>query len=107
MKKYNVGLIGLAVMGENLARNIESKGYSVAVYTRNQSKVQTFIQNYGDKNFAGANSYVELIDMLERPRKIILMIKAGNPVDQVIEELIEDLEPGDIIVDGGNSCIWV
>ncbi len=103
MKKYNVGLIGLAVMGENLARNIESKGYSVAVYTRNQSKVQTFIQNFGDKNFAGANSYVELIDMLERPRKIILMIKAGNPVDQVIEELIEDLEPGDIIVDGGNS----
>ncbi|MDU2063859.1 MAG: decarboxylating NADP(+)-dependent phosphogluconate dehydrogenase [Sporomusaceae bacterium] len=101
---YQIGLIGLAVMGENLVLNMAGKGFSVAVYNRTTKKVTEFL---GKKPAAlpigGAYSITELVNMLERPRKIMLMVKAGAPVDTMIEELVPHLEKGDIIIDGGNS----
>lgn len=103
-QKADIGLIGLAVMGENLVLNMERNGYTVAVYNRTVEKVEKFINGRGkNKNFIGAGSIEELIDSLERPRKIMLLVKAGNPVDDFIEKLIPHLEKGDIIIDGGNS----
>jgi len=105
MKKLaDIGLIGLAVMGENLVLNMESKGFTVAVYNRTVSKVDDFIQGRGaGKNFIGAHSIEELVASLERPRKVMMLVKAGKPVDDFIELLLPHLEPGDIIIDGGNS----
>ncbi len=103
-KKADIGLIGLAVMGENLVLNMESKGYTVAVYNRTVEKVDNFINGRGkDKNFIGAHSLKELVESLERPRKVMMLVKAGAPVDNFIEQLIPLLEPGDIIIDGGNT----
>jgi len=103
-KKADIGLIGLAVMGENLVLNMESKGYTVAVYNRTVDKVDKFITGRGkDKNFIGAHSIEELVASLDRPRKVMLLVKAGDPVDAFIEQLIPHLEEGDIIIDGGNS----
>ena len=104
MSKQNIGLIGLAVMGENLALNIESRGYSVAVYNRTAIKTKNFIESKAkNKKFIGTYSFKELVDLLEKPRKIILMIKAGKPVDDNIENLMPLLDKGDLIIDGGNS----
>lgn len=104
MKKCDVGLIGLAVMGENLVLNMESKGYSVAVFNRTTSKVEDFINGRAKgKNIKGCFSIEELADNLERPRKIMLLVKAGKPVDDFIDMIIPHLESGDIIIDGGNS----
>ena len=104
MDKQNIGLIGLAVMGENLVLNMESKGFSVSVYNRTTSKVDDFINGRAkSKNIIGCYSIKELIDSLERPRKVILLVKAGKPVDDFIEMLIPHMEKGDIIIDGGNS----
>jgi 6-phosphogluconate dehydrogenase len=105
MKKLaDIGLIGLAVMGENLVLNMESKGFTVAVYNRTVEKVDDFIKGRGaGKNFIGAKSIEELAASLERPRKVMMLVKAGKPVDDFIELLIPHLEPGDIIIDGGNS----
>lgn len=104
MSKRNIGLIGLAVMGENLVLNMESKGFSVAVFNRTTSKVDNFINGRAKgKNISGCYSIKELIDSLERPRKVMLLVKAGRPVDDFIEMLIPHLEQGDIIIDGGNS----
>jgi len=103
-KKCDFGLVGLAVMGENLALNVESRGYSVAVFNRTVSKVDAFIQGRAaGKNFVGAHSLEELVGALERPRKVMLMVKAGPAVDEFIEKLIPLLEPGDVIIDGGNT----
>lgn len=103
-KKADIGLIGLAVMGENLVLNMESKGYTVAVYNRTVDKVEKFVNGRGaGKNFIGATSIKELCDSLERPRKVMMLVKAGKPVDDFIEQLIPHLEPGDIIIDGGNT----
>lgn len=103
-KKADIGLIGLAVMGENLVLNMESKGYTVAVYNRTVEKVDNFMNGRGkDKNFIGAHSLEQLVESLERPRKVMMLVKAGNPVDSFIEQLIPLLEPGDIIIDGGNT----
>ena len=97
-------MIGLAVMGENLVLNMESKGYTVAVYNRTVSKVHNFINGRGKgKNFIGADSLEELVSAIKRPRKVMMLVKAGKPVDDFIERLIPLLEPGDIIIDGGNS----
>ena len=102
--KANIGLIGLAVMGENLVLNMESKGYTVAVFNRTTDKVDAFINGRGKgKNFIGAHSLKELVDSLERPRKVMMLVKAGKPVDDFIDQLIPLLEPGDIIIDGGNT----
>ncbi len=104
MKEANIGLIGLAVMGENLVMNMESKGFTVAVYNRTTQKVSDFIQGRASKkNIIGAYSLEELVQCLEKPRKIMIMVKAGQPVDDYIEALIPLLESGDIIIDGGNS----
>lgn len=104
MKKSDIGIIGLAVMGENLVLNMESKGFTVSVYNRTVLKVDTFINSKAKgKNIFGAHSLEEFVHSLESPRKIMLMIKAGEAVDKTIEELIPFLSPGDIIIDGGNS----
>jgi len=105
MKKLaDIGLIGLAVMGENLVLNMESKGFTVAVFNRTVEKVDKFISGRGaGKNFIGAHSIQELVNFLKKPRKIMMLVKAGQPVDDFIELLIPHLEPGDIIIDGGNS----
>ncbi len=104
MKKADLGLIGLAVMGENLVMNMESKGFTVAVYNRTTSKVTDFIEGRAKgKNIIGAYSVEELCQSLARPRKVMLMVKAGSPVDDFIEQVIPHLEEGDIIIDGGNS----
>ena len=103
-QKADIGLIGLAVMGENLVLNMESKGYTVAVFNRSVEKVEKFIAGRGaGKNFIGAKNLEELVASIERPRKVMMLVKAGKPVDDFIEQLIPLLEPGDIIIDGGNS----
>jgi 6-phosphogluconate dehydrogenase len=100
----DIGLIGLAVMGENLVLNMESKGYTVAVYNRTVEKVDKFVSGRGKgKKFIGAHSIEELVKSLKRPRKVMLLVKAGKAVDDFIEQLIPHLEPGDIIIDGGNT----
>ena len=100
----DIGLIGLAVMGENLALNMESKGFHVSVYNRTVEKVDHFMENRGKgKNFYGAHSLEDFIASLKAPRKVFLMIKAGQPVDDFIERLIPLLDKGDIIIDGGNT----
>ena len=102
--KADIGLIGLAVMGENLVLNMESHGYTVAVWNRTVAKVDKFINGRGkDKNFIGAHTVEEFIASLERPRKVMMLVKAGKPVDDFIEMLLPHLEEGDIIIDGGNS----
>ncbi|HEX2935609.1 MAG TPA: decarboxylating NADP(+)-dependent phosphogluconate dehydrogenase [Bacteroidales bacterium] len=100
----DIGLVGLAVMGENLVLNMESKGFHVSVYNRTVEKVESFIDGRGKgKNIFGAKTIEEFVASLKRPRKVMLMVKAGKPVDEFIERFIPLLEPGDIIVDGGNS----
>jgi 6-phosphogluconate dehydrogenase len=100
----DIGLIGLAVMGENLVLNMESKGFRVAVFNRTVEKVDKFMNGRGaGKNFIGAHSIEELVKSLKRPRKVMLLVKAGQAVDDFIEKIIPYLEPGDIIIDGGNT----
>lgn len=104
MNKANIGLIGLAVMGENLVLNMESKGFTVAVFNRTTSKVTDFINGRAKgKNIIGTYSIEELCASLSKPRKVMLMVKAGQPVDDFIEKLLPHLEEGDVIIDGGNS----
>jgi 6-phosphogluconate dehydrogenase len=103
-KLADIGLIGLAVMGENLVLNMESKGYTVAVFNRTVEKVDKFVSGRGaGKRFIGTHSIEELVSSLKKPRKVMMLVKAGKPVDDFIELLIPHLEPGDIIIDGGNS----
>ena len=103
-KKADIGLIGLAVMGENLVMNMESKGFTVAVYNRTVEKVDAFTSGRAKgKNIIGCHSIQELADNLARPRKVLLLVKAGQAVDDFIEKLLPVLEPGDVIIDSGNS----
>ncbi len=103
-KKADIGLIGLAVMGENIVMNMESKGFTVAVFNRSLNKVDDFVNGRAKgKNIIGCHSIQELVANLERPRKVMLLVKAGQPVDDFIEQLIGVLEPGDVIIDSGNS----
>lgn len=100
----DIGLVGLAVMGENLALNMESKGFRVSVFNRTVEKVDHFMENRGKgKNFHGAHSLEEFVASLKSPRKVFLMVKAGKPVDDFIDKLIPLLDKGDIIIDGGNT----
>ena len=104
MAKADIGLIGLAVMGENLALNIESRGFPVAVFNRTVAKVDNFIEARAKgKNFVGTHSIEELVGALGTPRKVILMVKAGEAVDAFINLLTPHLSKGDLIIDGGNS----
>ena len=102
MKKADIGLIGLAVMGENLVMNMESKGFTVAVFNRTTEKVDKFVNGRAaGKNIIGCLE--ELVDNLEKPRKVFMMVKAGQAVDDMIEHLLPLLDDGDILIDGGNS----
>jgi len=104
MNYADIGLIGLAVMGENLVMNMENKGHSIAVYNRSSYKVKNFVEGRAKgKNIIGTYSIEELVTNLKKPRKVMIMVKAGKSVDDLIEQLIPFLEKGDIIIDGGNS----
>ncbi|MDR2389576.1 MAG: decarboxylating NADP(+)-dependent phosphogluconate dehydrogenase [Tannerellaceae bacterium] len=100
----DIALVGLAVMGENLVLNMESKGYTVAVFNRTVSKVDQFINGRGrGKRLIGAHTVAELCASLKRPRKVMLLVKAGRAVDDFIEQILPHLQPGDVIIDGGNT----
>ena len=100
----NFGLIGAAVMGSNLALNMASHGYSVAVYSRTAEHVRAFVEGPAKgKDIIGCYSLEELLANIEKPRRILMMIKAGAPVDMMIDKLLPMLDPGDILIDGGNS----
>jgi len=102
--KADIGLIGLAVMGENLVLNMESKGYTVAVFNRTIETVEHFITGRGaNKNIVKSQTIEQLCASLQRPRKVMMLIKAGQAVDQVIDQLVPFLDQGDVIIDGGNS----
>ncbi|MFK7911436.1 MAG: decarboxylating NADP(+)-dependent phosphogluconate dehydrogenase [Akkermansiaceae bacterium] len=101
--KSDFGLIGLAVMGQNLVLNVESRGFQVSVYNRTTSTMEEFIGENPGKNLVGCKTLEEFVDSLASPRKIQIMVKAGGPVDAVIDSLIPLLDEGDIIIDGGNS----
>src|SRR5438270_11198347 len=104
MASQAFGVIGLEVMGRNLALNIERNGFPVAVYNRTYAKTEDFLTRLAKgKNAKGAKTVQEFVQLLDRPRRILIMVKAGAPVDAVIAELKPFLQPGDIVIDGGNS----
>lgn len=103
MSQCDIALVGLAVMGENLVLNMESRGYTVAVFNRTVSKVDNFIQRNPGKKLVGCHSLQELVSKLKSPRKIMMMVKAGPAVDDLIKELLPLLSKGDILIDGGNT----
>ena len=108
-EKADIGMIGLAVMGENLSLNIEDKGFTVAVYNRTvpgveEGVVDRFIHGRGKgKNFIGSQTIEDFVRSLATPRRIMMMVKAGKPVDELIDQLLPLLDQGDILIDGGNS----
>src|ERR1700756_1361344 len=100
----DIGLIGLAVMGQNLVLNMNDHGFKVAVFNRTVSKVDEFLQNEAKgTQVVATHSIEELVKALKKPRRVMLMVKAGETVDQMIEQIVPHLEKGDIIIDGGNS----
>jgi len=100
----DVGLVGLAVMGENLALNMESRGFTVAVFNRTVEKVEAFVSGRAKgRRIVGTRSVAELAASLKTPRRVLLMVKAGKPIDDLLEQLLPHLAPGDVVVDGGNS----
>jgi len=103
MTQAQFGVIGLAVMGENLALNIEEHGFPVAVWNREGSVTDRFMAKHAGKKFTGTKSLEELVQAIERPRRIVMMIKAGAPVDMTIDKLAPLLDEGDVVIDGGNS----
>ncbi|MCG7381028.1 NADP-dependent phosphogluconate dehydrogenase [Paenibacillus sp. ACRRY] len=103
MSKQQIGVIGLAVMGKNLALNIESKGFSVSVFNRSPEKTNDLLKEAEGKNLTGAFSIEEFVASLESPRKILIMVQAGKATDATIEQLLPHLDEGDIIIDGGNA----
>jgi 6-phosphogluconate dehydrogenase len=103
MSKQQIGVIGLAVMGKNLAMNIESRGYTVSVYNRSREKTDEMLAEVAGKNIVGTYSPEEFVQSLEKPRKILLMVKAGAATDATIEQLKPLLDKGDIVIDGGNT----
>jgi len=104
MELYDIGVIGLAVMGQNLVLNMERNGFRVAVYNRTKATADAYIkEKAAGKNIKAVYSLKDLVTLLKRPRKILLMVKAGPPVDEMILHLTPLLEPGDLVIDGGNS----
>lgn len=103
MSKQQIGVVGLAVMGRNLALNIESRGYSVSVYNRSPEKTDEMLKEAKGKKIVGTYSIEEFVNSLEKPRKILLMVKAGTATDATIEQLLPHLDKGDILIDGGNT----
>ncbi|MGL4340114.1 MAG: NAD(P)-binding domain-containing protein, partial [Rhodoglobus sp.] len=104
MAQANIGVVGLAVMGSNLARNLASReGNSVAIYNRSYEKTQALLAEHPEAEFVPATSYAEFAASLSKPRTALIMVQAGRGTDAVIDELVAVFEPGDIIVDGGNA----
>ncbi|WP_341282686.1 NADP-dependent phosphogluconate dehydrogenase [Paenibacillus sp. FSL H8-0537] len=103
MSKQQIGVVGLAVMGKNLALNIESRGFSVALFNRSPEKTNELLEEAKGKNFVGAYSVEEFVNSLETPRRILIMVKAGAPTDDTINQLVPFLDQGDILIDGGNA----
>ena len=103
MTKQQIGVVGMAVMGRNIALNIESRGYSVALYNRTGSKTTEVVEANPGKNVKATYTVEEFVDSLEVPRKILLMVQAGKGTDATIESLLPHLDKGDIIIDGGNT----
>ena len=101
--KAHIGLTGLAVMGQNLVLNMERNGYTVAVHNRTTHVTNDFVAAHPGKQLIGCETLEAFVAALERPRKLMIMVKAGDPVDAVIGQLIPLLDPGDLIIDGGNS----
>ena len=102
-QKANIGVVGMAVMGSNLARNLARNGYTVAIFNRSYGKTEKVLADHGHEgNFIGSQTVEEFVQSIEHPRSIILMVKAGAATDATIAELLPHLEPGDIIRDGGN-----
>src|SRR5262249_39772566 len=97
-KTAQIGMIGLAVMGENLALNIARNGFPIAVFNRDTTKVDKFLERAGDGPVIGAHSLQQLVAAIDRPRKIVLLVKAGAPVDDVLAQLKHLLSPGDIVI---------
>ena len=102
-QKYEIGMVGLGVMGRNLLLNMADHGYSVAGYDKDQEKVEALRTEAENRDIRGATDIQEFIGMLKRPRAVMMLVPAGAPVDSVISDLIKYLEPGDLIIDGGNS----
>jgi len=103
MSQPQIGVIGMAVMGKNLALNIESRGYTVAIYNRTGAKTEAVMQDHSEKKLVPSYTIEEFVQSLEKPRRIILMVKAGAGTDAVINELLPLLDKGDILIDGGNT----
>lgn len=103
MEKQQIGVVGMAVMGKNLALNIESRGYSVALYNRTGSKTEEVVAEHPDKNFKATYTIADFVAAIEKPRRILLMVKAGAATDATIAELLPHLDKGDILIDGGNT----
>lgn len=103
MTKQQIGVVGMAVMGKNLALNIESRGYSVALYNRTGSKTEEVVNENPDKNLKGTYSVEEFVDSIEKPRRIVLMVQAGRGTDATIQSLLPHLDKGDVLIDGGNT----
>ena len=103
MSKPQIGVVGMAVMGKNLALNIESRGYSVAIYNRTGSKTEEVVADHPDKNLVPSYTIEDFVNSLETPRRIILMVKAGAPTDATIKSLLPHLDKGDVLIDGGNT----
>lgn len=103
MSKQNFGVVGMGVMGSNIALNIESRGYSVSIFNRTEDATQEVISQHPEKNLVATYSVEEFVESLQTPRKILLMIKAGQPTDATIEALLPHLQAGDILIDGGNT----
>ena len=100
----DIGVTGLAVMGANLARNLARNGYTVALHNRSVARTDALINSYSaEGSFVGTESLTQLVEALERPRRVLVMVKAGAPVDAVIDELVPLLDAGDIVIDAGNS----
>ncbi|HIF1169241.1 TPA: NADP-dependent phosphogluconate dehydrogenase [Enterococcus faecium] len=103
MSKQQIGVVGMAVMGKNLALNIESRGYSVALFNRTGAKTTAVVEEHPDKNFKATYTIEEFVESIEKPRRILLMVKAGPATDATIQELLPHLDKGDVLIDGGNT----
>lgn len=103
MSKPQIGVVGMAVMGKNLALNIESRGFDVAIYNRTGSKTEQVVAEHPDKKLVPSYTIEEFVESLEKPRRIILMVKAGAPTDATIKSLLPHLDKGDVLIDGGNT----
>jgi 6-phosphogluconate dehydrogenase len=103
MSQQAIGVVGMAVMGRNLALNIESRGHAVSIYNRSREKTDEVVAQHGDKKLVAAYTLKEFVDSLEKPRRILLMVKAGEPTDETIAQLRPLLDKGDILIDGGNT----